>query len=316
MKIESYEVNMQASSSLVQKYERNESTSVINKNYNENENNPIQIDDKKIVFNSEDDLSVNDKIKKRIIEELLSNLLNSSEKIRLFPNSNYKLEEARDNPYTQKNQEWGFSYESKEEYYEKSTFDFSAKAIIQTSKGEIEIDLSLSYSQEYYERNETKISAYGKGFENPFQIDMKDEQGNFSSINKEMNLEFDVNSNEKNDIAQLQNGVSYLAIDKNSNNSIDDGSELFGVNSDNGFKELAVYDKDGNNWIDENDEVFQDLRVWEKDASGNHNLISLADSGIGAIYLGNVSSTNNNQSSIFLKENGEAGVISSVNFKV
>jgi len=315
MKIDSYEVNMQASSSLVQKYEKIESASSVNKSYNED--NPLKIEDKKIIFNSEDDLSIEDKIKKRVIEELLSNLLNSNEKIKLFPNENYKLEESTNNSYSQKSQEWGFTYKSKEEYYEKSTFDFSAKAIIQTSKGEIEIDLSLSYSKEYYQKNETKFSAYAKGFENPFKIDMQDEVGSFENIKKEMEFEFSRNNNrEKNDITQLENGVSYLAIDKNSNNSIDDGSELFGVNTNNGFEELSYYDKDGNNWIDENDEVFKDLRVWEKSADGNHTLISLADSGIGAIYLGNTSSVNNNQTSIFLKENGEAGVISSVDFRV
>ncbi|WP_419766064.1 MAG: hypothetical protein ACNI28_04960 [Arcobacter sp.] len=320
MRIDSSEVNLQASSSFIQKYEKNVSATSFTKTENIDEQkaaqSDINIEPKKLVFNSEADLSVEDKVKKRIIEELLSRLLHSDQKIKLFPNDSENSAQSSNNPYAQKNSEWGFSYESKEEYYEKTTMDFSAEATIKTSNGEFKINLSLSYSNEFYQRNETSINAHGRG-ENPFLVDMQKDGGNYDNVPREMGFEFDVNKDKKNsDISSLENNVSYLALDKSGNGKIDDGNELFGVNSGDGFKELSAYDEDGNNWIDENDSVFNDLRVWEKKANGENSLVSLADSGIGAIYLSNVSSVNGGQSSIFLKENGDAGVIGSVDYRV
>ena len=63
-------------------------------------------------------------------------------------------------------------------------------------------------------------------------------------------------------------GSGFLALDKNHDGKINDGSELFGPASGNGFKELAAYDQDGNQWIDENDAVFSRLKVWSKDGEG------------------------------------------------
>jgi len=321
MRIVSSEVNLQASSSFIQKYEKNVSATSFSKTENLDEQKALEtdinIEPKKLVFNSEADLSVEDKVKKRIIEELLSRLLHSDQKIRLFPNESQNSAQSSNNPYAQKNSEWGFSYESKEEYYEKTTMDFSAEATIKTANGEFKINLSLSYSNEFYQRNETSINAYGRGGENPFSVDMQNQKGDFDNVSRDMGFEFDVNKDKNNsDISSLQNNVSYLALDKNGNDKIDNGNELFGVNSGDGFKELSAYDEDGNNWIDENDSVFNDLRVWEKKANGENSLVSLADSGIGAIYLANVGSVNGGQSSIFLKENGDAGVIGSVDYKV
>lgn len=66
MKIDSYEVNLQASSSFVQKYEKHTSASSFTKTENPDDNKDlsVNIDPKKLVFNSEADLSVADTIKK------------------------------------------------------------------------------------------------------------------------------------------------------------------------------------------------------------------------------------------------------------
>ena len=54
----------------------------------------------------------------------------------------------------------------------------------------------------------------------------------------------------------------FLALDLNGDGRINNGSELFGALSGNGFADLAQYDSDANGWIDENDEIFQRLKVW------------------------------------------------------
>ena len=107
----------------------------------------------------------------------------------------------------------------------------------------------------------------------------------------------------------------------NNDGVVNNGSELFGPQSGNGFSELAEYDGDGNGWIDENDDVYDKLRIWTKDENGNDKLLALGQKGIGAIYLGNVNTdfalkNSQNQlqgeisrTGIFLNENGSAGTI-------
>jgi Ca2+-binding RTX toxin-like protein len=91
---------------------------------------------------------------------------------------------------------------------------------------------------------------------------------------------------------------AFLAIDKNGNGLIDDGSELFGDKTKlsngkyakNGFEALKEYDTNGDGQIDANDADFANLMVWQ-DANGNGvsedgELISLAAAGVVSISLG------------------------------
>lgn len=123
------------------------------------------------------------------------------------------------------------------------------------------------------------------------------------------------------------NGSGFLALDKNGDGTINDGGELFGPQSGNGFSELALYDMDGNGWIDENDPVFSQLRVLTLNEDGERVLFSLGELGVGAIYLNNVETQYNmkegadtqgvmRSSSVFLKENGEAGTIHHIDLTI
>ena len=141
---------------------------------------------------------------------------------------------------------------------------------------------------------------------------------------------FDLDSNGDTEmIPYLKQGAGYLAIDKNDNGTIDNGTELFGPQTNNGFAELALYDKDKNGFIDEQDEVFNKLKVWSIDESGNSSLISLLDANVGAIYLGDIQSgftykdsISNTQAlqksnGIFIKEDGSGlGVVNSIDVVV
>lgn len=136
---------------------------------------------------------------------------------------------------------------------------------------------------------------------------------------------FDLNSDGKEEeISFAGKGSGFLALDKNRDGKINDGNELFGTKSGNGFKDLAEYDSDGDGWIDEDDEVFQDLRVWTKDENGKDQLMTLKEANVGAIYLGYADtqfSLNNNanetnafirSTGVYLKETGEAGTVQHV----
>jgi len=98
---------------------------------------------------------------------------------------------------------------------------------------------------------------------------------------------FDLDADgQKEMISSPLKGNAFLALDKNKDGLINDGSELFGTKSGDGFSDLSAYDTDRNGWIDENDAVFDLLKVWYRDESGEDKLLSLKESGVGAIYLG------------------------------
>ena len=140
---------------------------------------------------------------------------------------------------------------------------------------------------------------------------------------------FDLNSDGKTDkVSFVGAGSGFLALDKNGNGVIDNGSELFGTQSGNGFADLSAYDSDGNKWIDENDAVYSKLQIWSKDAGGGDHLSTLAQLNVGALYLGNVATpfdlknrANDLQgqvrsSGVFLHEDGSAGTLQQVDLVV
>lgn len=287
----------------------------------------------KMVFDEEQMLSPKDKINKIIIEKLLSAFFDEEQKISLYPSEYHKShvqkpsQEAHYMPQ-QSRPSWGALIEVDQTYYQKQTIEFSTSATIKTANAEFSIDLSIAYSHEFYERNRTQIAIGEQKLKDPLVIHYDDSTNAFDNISK-MKFMFDIDKDGQADnIPLLKKGAGFLALDKNQNGKIDDGKELFGPNSGHGFTDLKYYDDDGNNWIDENDSIFKDLKIWQKDDSGNDNLVALGKVGIGAIYLASVTSEfsymqNSNQTdaqlaanSIFLKENGTAGVISEVDMAV
>ncbi|MCR4650977.1 MAG: hypothetical protein K5662_04410 [Lachnospiraceae bacterium] len=90
------------------------------------------------------------------------------------------------------------------------------------------------------------------------------------------------------DISLPGTGSGLLSLDLNGDGIINDGSELFGTRSGNGFADLATYDEDMNGWIDEGDAFFNRLKILVSDEEGNLSTFSLKDKGVGAICLHSV----------------------------
>lgn len=101
-------------------------------------------------------------------------------------------------------------------------------------------------------------------------------------------FEFDLLANgQTQTFAALGQGAGYLTFDAKGDGMVTDGSELFGTRTGDAYAELALFDEDRNGWIDQNDAIFSQLRIW-LDQTDPYSTISLAEAGVGAIYLGSV----------------------------
>ena len=167
---------------------------------------------------------------------------------------------------------------------ESESTTFASKGIVQTADGRnidfnIEVSMSRSFMQEI---NMLEVKDYIKT--DPLMINL---DTNIASVSdQKFFFDLDIDGNEE-EISFAGNGSGFLALDKNGDGKINDGSELFGTSNGDGFKDLATYDEDGNGWIDENDSIFSKLKVWTKDEHGNDYLIDLKEADVGAIYLRN-----------------------------
>ena len=175
---------------------------------------------------------------------------------------------------------------SNQYYYEETEkTSFSTEGMVKCADGrEISFQLNLEMSrsfQEYYEESYTMVPA---ALCDPLVINL---DGNIPQLS-DQTFFFDLDADgEKDEISRLAGGSGYLALDKNGDGRVNDGSELFGTQSGNGFADLAKYDADGNGFIDEGDPIWDKLKIWIMDENGKEQLVSLADKGVGAVCLAN-----------------------------
>jgi len=203
-------------------------------------------------------------------------------------------------------------------YYEEEATSFASTGTVKTSDGReinfgVEMSMSRSFSMVY---EELRASDYF--LTDPLVINMDTDLTDVSDFKFLFDLDCD---GQKENISFAGKGSGFLALDLNEDGIINDGSELFGTKSGDGFKDLEKYDSDHNGWIDENDEIFDKLRVWTKDENGNDELIDLKKADVGAIHLGHVGTqfslndafNNTNayvrSSGIFLRESGRVGTM-------
>lgn len=206
---------------------------------------------------------------------------------------------------------------------EKETTTFESTGTAITADGrKLEFDVSLTMSRSFAEEYASlDFMQYEQVLTDPLVINLDSNPTSLSGQHFFFDLDCD---GKKEEISSLGAGSGFLAYDKNNDGIINDGSELFGTKSGNGFYDLSAYDEDGNGWIDEADEIYRHLKVWYKDENGNDKLISLKDADVGAIYLGSqktqfsLTDKNNNldgmvrSTGMFLKESGGSGTISQV----
>ena len=207
---------------------------------------------------------------------------------------------------------------------------FSTVGTVRTKDGrEINFNVNVNMSrrcEEYY-REELNVAQFA--LYDPLVINLDTDVTKLS----DQTFYFDLDADGEEEEISMLKGSGYLALDKNGDGVINDGSELFGTKNGDGFADLARYDEDGNGWIDENDSIWSKLKIWCKDENGNDVLYKLSDQGVGAICLENVSTDFTMQgdrkaqdgtmnanatnavirkTGIFLYENGNVGTVQHV----
>ncbi len=220
---------------------------------------------------------------------------------------------------------WGMEYHSVTRHEESEKVNFNAAGTVRTADGrKISFSLDVGMSRSFISEQRIDIMA-GARLTDPLAINFSGGVASLSGKKYSFDLDSDGTAEQ---ISFLQKGSGFLALDLNGDGKVNDGKELFGPQSGNGFNELAAYDSDGNDWIDENDAIYDKLRIWTKDESGNDRLLALGQAGVGAIYLGNVSTEfaykdDNNQqhgqlrsSGVFLKEDGTPGSMQQIDLVV
>lgn len=213
-----------------------------------------------------------------------------------------------------------FNQETWEREMEETTF--STKGTVKTADGrEITFNVNVGMSREFQQYYSEELDMASVKMCDPLVINLDTDVAELS----DQTFYFDIDADgEKDEISTLSASSGYLALDKNNDGIINDGNELFGTKSGNGFADLAKYDEDGNGWIDEGDSIWSKLKIWCKNENGEDELYRLSDKNVGAICLQNAATdftlkADSGQTKgairntgIFLYENGNVGTVQHV----
>ncbi len=221
---------------------------------------------------------------------------------------------------------YGMTYQRHERYQEQEKLQFKAAGVVRTQDGrELAFSTSLSMSRNYVEESNLIIRAGDAKKIDPLVINFDGKGAQLSQTRFTFDLDSDGSTEQ---LASLRSGSGFLALDRNGDGAINNGSELFGPGSGQGFAELAKFDDDNNHFIDEGDSIYHKLRIWSFNEDGSSQLVALGDKHIGAIFLGHVTSPfqlkdEKNQSlgevansGIYLTEDGRSGVVQEINLTV
>lgn len=220
---------------------------------------------------------------------------------------------------------WGVEYDAHTSYTETEQTTFQASGVIRTADNqEITFSFSMELQRSYHEESSVSIRAGDARKIDPLVVNFNGTAAQLS----EQKFAFDLNGDGSKENISFVQGAGFLALDKNGDGKINDGKELFGTASGNGFADLKAYDGDGNDWIDESDAVYRQLSIWTRDEQGNEQLSSLQQANVGALFLGSIGTPfalNNarNQSlgqlaasGIWLSEDGKAGSLQQIDLSV
>ena len=221
--------------------------------------------------------------------------------------------------------EIAWTRETTETFSEHESTEFSSTGTVLTADGRaLGFTLDLCMSRDFSCARKTLTSGTAV-LRDPLVINFDGRAAELEGTR----FEFDLDADGKVEaIPGLSSASGYLAIDRNGDGCVNNGSELFGTCSGDGFADLAALDSDGNRWLDEADAAYDTLRVWQRDERGQSTLSSLRERGVGALYLGSsetpfaLKDSDNallgqvRASGLYLNEDGSAGSLQQIDLAV
>lgn len=204
---------------------------------------------------------------------------------------------------------------------EQESLQFSASGQISTADGR-QFSFSLSVAmQRSVSFSSSETIRQGGNATDPLMIVLGNDAGALSGAS----VRFDLHHDGSQVALPFAANGGWLALDRDGNGTIDNGSELFGPQSGNGFADLATLDDNHDGVIDQADPAYARLQVWTGvDANGRQQTRSLAALQIGAILLPSAETPFTlgddrqrdigrlRRSGIYLTEDGHAGRISQI----
>ena len=223
---------------------------------------------------------------------------------------------------------FGVEYDRHESYTEIEQTSFAASGMVQTADGKtINFNLSLSMARSYHAESSVSLRlGDARKTNDPLAINFSGTAAQLADQRFAFDLNADGTASEQ--INFLAGGSGFLSFDRNGDGVINDGSELFGAKTGDGFAELAALDADNNGWIDENDAAYAQLSVWTRDSAGVDILRSLQEADVGAISLARVATPFSikdgsnalqgqvRSSGAYLRESGGVGSVQQVDLTV
>ncbi|MFH2058165.1 MAG: hypothetical protein ABIJ59_04620 [Pseudomonadota bacterium] len=211
-------------------------------------------------------------------------------------------------------------------HHETESTNFFADGIVNTMDGKsIDFTFEMNLAREFFREDQFTHSEKGYTLIDPLIVNLNTTMPQLAQTRFLFDLDMD---GTKEDLPFLSPGTGLLSLDKDHDGIINDGSELFGPSTGDGFGELSQYDLDHNLWIDENDDIFDELTIWENDEQGQMQLTKIKEAGIGAIYLAGIETPfdlrdENNfldarikKSSIALNEDGSVSSVQEMDWTV
>lgn len=216
----------------------------------------------------------------------------------------------------------GLRYDLERTVQESETMQFQAQGMVRTADGrDIKFSVQLQLERSFASSESLHVRM-GEQPKDPLILSYPGQAVELTDTKFSFDLDAD---GDQERISFVKPGSGFLVFDRNADGQVNDGSELFGTRSGDGFAELAALDGDGNGWIDENDADFSRLRLWTKDEAGQDQLQDLLSANVGALSTQRTATpftfkdANNREqgvmraSSVFVQEDGlGAGTVSQV----
>lgn len=216
---------------------------------------------------------------------------------------------------------WGMEISCTERKWEEESLSFSAKGSVKTSDGR-NLEFSLAMGLRRQESLESSLlfqAGDAARKKDPLVVNFQGAAPRLADRATDFDLDADGVSDSVHFATQ---GSAFLARDRGT--GLVDGSNLFGPSTGDGFAELSKLDSDKNGWIDAGDPVWADLRLWNRDESGQDWVWFLDEKGIGAISLARTSTPftlkdasgretgSLGETGVWIGESGAAGTVNHV----